>query len=236
MPESQLKPKDQIIQYIRRSLNDGSLKPNTRLPSERSLAERFNISRSAVREALKTLENFGILKTLPQSGSVIVGLDIHAIDGLLSDIIKLDAADFASLVEMRVILEVSAARLCAERCDKEDIENMERMLDSYIEATNNPTTSAAERTNRDFAYHRAIAMGSKNSVLRSMQMFISPEIMSTYSTQDICANDTSPSTALKDHQLILKYIKEGDADRAAQEMSRHLSGVLTYAQSLRESK
>ncbi len=231
--KNQLKPKDQVIQHIREALRTGVLQPNTKLPSERNMAEMFNISRSSVRDALKSLESYGIIKTLPQSGSVIVGLDISAIDGLLSDVIKLDAADSASLFEMRVILEVNSARLCAKRRDMDDINNIRKSLDNYVEVYNNPSTTAEELSNADFAYHRAIAAGSKNSVLRSMLMLITPDIMHMYNTQNICSNDRDTTVPFAEHNLIFQHILNQDAEKAASEMRKHLSGVLTYAQSLR---
>ncbi len=226
------KPKDQVIQYIRKALQSGELQPNTKLPSERNLAEMFDISRSAVREALKTLETYGIIKTLPQSGSVIIGLDISAIDGLLSDVIRLDAFDFASLVEMRIILEVNSARFCAMRRSEEDLKEIRAALDNYIEVyhhQNNEEISAA-----DFAYHRAIVAGSKNSVLRSMLMLITPDILHQYSAQNICSNDTKNTFA--EHEQIYKCIVEQDHEGAAQVMSQHLNDVVNYAIALRKQQ
>ncbi len=228
-----IKPKDLVIQYIRRALQSGELQPNTKLPSERNLAEMFNISRSAVREALKTLETYGIIKTLPQSGSVIIGLDITAIDGLLSDVLRLDAFDFASLVEMRVILEVNSARLCAERRNKEDLRTIRTALDNYINIYSRQNPTPAEISAADFAYHRSIVAAADNSVLRSMLMLITPDILHLYQAQSICANDDSNDT-FAEHELIYKYILEGNADMAAQVMGDHLRGVVVYAKSLRD--
>lgn len=234
LTNNQLKPKDQVIQYIRHALQTGELVPNTKLPSERNLSEKFNISRSSVREALKTLENYGIIKTLPQSGSVIIGLDIQALDGLLSDVIKLDAADFASLVEMRVILEVNSARLCALRRDVNDINNIRKALDIYTEICNKPDATTAERSNADFAYHRAIAAGSKNSALSSMLIFITPDIMTMYRAEHICDNDSVSTATFAAHNLIFQHILNQDVEMAANEMRKHLSEVVTYAKSLRK--
>lgn len=225
------KPKDQVIQYIRKALQNGDLQPNSKLPSERNLAERFEISRSAVREALKTLETYGIIKTLPQSGSVIIGLDISAIDGLLSDVLRLDAFDFASLVEMRVILEVNSAQFCAMRRTDEDLAEIRTALDNYNEAylrNNDEEISAA-----DFAFHRTIVAASQNSVLRSMLMLITPDILHVYNSQRICNIDNKDSV-IAEHELIYKYILEQDSQNAGRIMSDHLKGVLTYSSSLRE--
>lgn len=231
--KEKLKPKDQVIQYIRHGLQTGEFAPNTKLPSERSLATKFNISRSAVREALKSLENYGLIKTLPQSGSVIVELDIQAIDGLLSDVIKLDSADFASLIEMRVILEVNSARLCAIRRDINDMNSIRQALDLYTEIYNSPTATIEERSSADFAYHRAIAAGSKNSVLCSMLIFITPDLMIKYREEQICSDNDDSSSTFASHNLIFQHILNQESERAAEEMRKHLTNVVTYAKSLR---
>ncbi len=225
-----IKPKDQVIQYIRKALQNGELQPNSKLPSERNLAELFDISRSAVREALKTLETYGIIKTLPQSGSVIIGLDISAIDGLLSDVIRLDAFDFGSLAEMRVILEVNSARFCAMRRTEEDLLEIQAALENYIEVFkgNNREAIAAA----DFAFHRTIVAGASNSVLRSMLMLITPDILHIYRSQEICKDDDS--NTIEEHKHIYDCIEKQDSDMAALLMSRHLKKVLNYSQSLRE--
>lgn len=228
------KPKDQVIHYIRRGLQTGEFAPNTRLPSERNLATKFNISRSAVREALKSLENYGLIKTLPQSGSVIVELDIKAIDGLLSDVIKLDSADFASLIEMRVILEVNSARLCAIRRDINDINDIRKALDLYTEIYNNPDVTTGEKSSADFAYHRAIAAGSKNTVLRSMLIFITPDLMKMYREEQVCDINDDRISTFASHNLIFQHILNQDSEKAAEEMRKHLAKVVTYAKSLRE--
>ena len=92
-------PVDKILKQIRNSIVAGQLKPGDKLPSERKLSESFGIGRTYVRDAIKKLEFYGILKTLPQSGTVVSGADISAMEGLISNVIKLNENDFFHLVE-----------------------------------------------------------------------------------------------------------------------------------------
>ncbi|NJO68789.1 MAG: FadR family transcriptional regulator [Bacteroidetes bacterium] len=71
------KPSDIIIRQIRELISSGIIKPGDRLPAERELAERFGIGRGYIREALKKLEFYGIVKTLPQSGTMVANLVYH---------------------------------------------------------------------------------------------------------------------------------------------------------------
>ena len=221
---------DIIIRRIRQQLQGGELKPGMRLPAERKIAEQFGISRSYVREALQTLESYGIVETKPQSGTFIVGLDINALDGLFVDVLKLDAYDFASLAEMRGILEVNSARFCAERRTEQELEDIHNALIAYEEAFKSKDKERLYTT--DFEFHRCIAAGCGNSTLRSMLMLIAPDIMSTYQKQQLCFPlDDKP---LEEHRLLYRFIKEQRSDMSAALMKAHLEGMLRYADQLRE--
>ena len=65
------KPVDKIIRQIRELISSGQLRPGDKLPSERQLSERFGLGRTNVRDAIHKLEFYGILKTLPQSGTFV---------------------------------------------------------------------------------------------------------------------------------------------------------------------
>ena len=124
-------PVDKIIKQIRDSIAAGQLMPGDKLPSERQLSERFGIGRTYVRDAIKKLEFFGILKTNPQSGTVVSGVDISAMEGLLTNVIKLGENDFFHMVETRVLMEKFACGQAAIRRTSADIMVLEEALDQY---------------------------------------------------------------------------------------------------------
>ena len=221
---------DIIIRRIRQQLQSGELKPGMLLPAERKIAEQFGISRSYVREALQTLESYGIVETKPQSGTFIVGLDINALDGLFVDVLKLDAYDFASLAEMRGILEINSARFCAERRTEQELEDIHNALIAYEEAFKSNDKERIYTT--DFEFHRCIAAGCGNSTLRSMLMLIAPDIMSTYQKQQLCF--PLEDKPLEEHRLLYRFIKEQRSNMSAALMKAHLEGMLRYADQLRE--
>ena len=109
------KPADKIIDQIRSLIRTGQLKPGDKLPPERKLVEQFGVGRGHVRDALKKLEFYGILKTLPQNGTVVAGMGVKALEGLISNVLDIEAPDFYSLVETRMMLELKAVELAAER-------------------------------------------------------------------------------------------------------------------------
>ncbi|MEL6654200.1 MAG: GntR family transcriptional regulator, partial [Bacteroidota bacterium] len=72
-------PIEKIIRQIRGLITSGQLNPGDKLPSERKLAEKLGVGRSHVREAIQKLEFYGILKTMPQNGTMVAGIGITAL-------------------------------------------------------------------------------------------------------------------------------------------------------------
>ncbi len=221
--KSNLTPADAVISKIKGLINSGILKPGDKLPAERKMALDFGVGRTQIREALHKLEFYGIIKTLPQSGSVINGLDINTLDGLISDVLNLQDYDFFSLVETRFVLEVQAIRLCAERWNEQDLENLENAYNNYLLNYNSP-----DRVSYDFAFHRAIAEACHNPVFKAMLMIIIPDIMIIYQRDRICAPNKS---IVDEHAEMLKAIKMRDGKLAAKIMKEHLQGVVDFAKS-----
>jgi GntR family transcriptional repressor for pyruvate dehydrogenase complex len=215
------RPADKVISKVKELINSGVLKPGDRLPAERKMALDFGFGRTQVREALHKLEFYGIIKTLPQSGSVINGLDINTLDGLISDVLNLQHYDFYSLVETRFVLEVNAIRLCAERSTPEDIVMLEKAHENFVQNFN-----STDRVSHDFAFHRAIAEACHNPVFKAMLMIVIPDIMTIYQKDRICAPNTA---VVEEHEQMLAAIKKRDGELAAQLMTKHLQGVVNFA-------
>ena len=214
---------DDIIRQIRSLLDSGDLQPGDKLPAERKLAEKFQVARSQVREAFKKLEFYNIIKTMPQSGSVISASESTALNSLISDILKMDNCDFHSLVEARSIIEINAAKLCAIRRTEEDLKMIESAMNNY----NKKIKECGSALEEDLYFHRTIAEGSKNTVLKSMMMTITPDIMVNYAKFNVCK--TNFEIPISEHRLLFEYIKNNNAEAASNIMSQHLTGVLNFA-------
>lgn len=222
-------PVDKIIRQIRSLITSGQLNAGDKLPSERKLSEKLGIGRSYVRVALQKLEFYGILKTLPQSGTVVAGIGITALEGLISDVLKIENSDFASLVETRIVLEREAARLAALRRTEEDLEQIKLTLDAYEKVVKLNGTAIEQ----DLMFHLTIAEASKNSVLKSLMLIITPDIIRNFNQLDVCVDGRS-YTSLDEHRIILKHILDQNADGAAAAMEEHLQDVLQYSHDLKK--
>jgi GntR family transcriptional repressor for pyruvate dehydrogenase complex len=220
------KPVDVIIRQVKELLSTGQLKPGDKLPPERKLSEKFGVGRTHVRDAIRKLEFYGIVKTRPQSGTFVAGIGISALETLISDVLKIDAYSFLSLVETRVILELSAVSLACEKHNEADICELKTSLDNYLQKAENGIRAVEE----DLMFHLTIAELSKNKVLKSLLLIIIPDILANYSVFNVC--DTVADKALNEHKLLFKYIKERNCDAATQTMKTHLEGVLNFAKSI----
>jgi len=224
-------PVDKIIGQIRGLISSGQLNPGDRLPSERKLAEKLGVGRTHVRDAIAKLEFYGILKTLPQSGTIVEGIGITALEGLITDVLKLEESEFGYLVETRVLLETQAARMAAQRRTTEDIINMKNALDAYEVKVRNGLPAVEE----DLLFHLTIAEAGKNSVLKSLMLIITPDIVKNFTKLDVC-KDGRFYRSLEEHIVILDYIVNQRPELAAKAMEEHLQDVTDYSKTLKEKR
>ena len=217
-------PADKIIKQIRSLITSGQLKSGDRLPSERKLAEKLGVGRTAVRDAIRKLEFYGILKTLPQSGTVVAGIGLTALEGLITDVLKLEKSDFTSLVETRVILETNAAKFAAQRRTDTDIEEIKKAILAYEIKVKNKENAVEE----DLMFHLKIAEASKNAVLKSLMLIITPDIVNNFIDYKVCDEKTE-FKALEEHQKILDFIIKKDSEAASKMMNEHLKDVVNFS-------
>lgn len=219
-------PVDKIIKQIRDSIATGQLMPGDKLPSERQLSDRFGIGRTYVRDAIKKLEFFGILRTNPQSGTVVSGVDISAMEGLLTNVIKMGENDFFHMVETRVHMEKFTCRQAAMRRTEANIADLENAHNQYrirVEA-------GLSGVNEDFNFHLKIAEASQNSVIKSLMMIIIPDIINIYRKLNVCG-DGRFYKSLDEHKAILDHIKNKRPDEAEEAMRIHLKDVVEFSMS-----
>lgn len=222
-------PVDKIIRQIRDLITSGQLKPGDRLPAERKLCEKLGVGRTHLRDALRKLEFYGILKTNPQSGTVVAGMGIPALEGLITDMLGLRGNDFKSLVETRVILETNSAQLAAENRTERDLVEIEQALIAHSDRLKIDDHAVEE----DLLFHLKIAEASKNSVLNSLMLIITPDIMQYFKKHNVCGEGRS-GLAVEQHEIILEHIKNQDPDKAGQVVREHLSGIIEYVKTLNQ--
>jgi GntR family transcriptional regulator, transcriptional repressor for pyruvate dehydrogenase complex len=211
-------PSDIIIRQIRELIKDGRLEPGDKLPSEAALQKKFLVKRGVVREALKKLEFYGILKTIPQSGTVVANLGPQALEGLLSNILKLEKNDYESLIDTRMVLEGHAAALAATRANTilcDELEELEQLYEKKVQ-------KGERGLNADICFHLKIAEAANSSVLSSLITMISPDILSMFYKLNRTSKEKLQNT-IDEHSKILLAIKDKKPREAEEAMRDHIN-------------
>lgn len=212
-----------IISKIRDLMNYKNLEPGDKLPSERMLSEKFQVSRSNVREAIHKLEFYGILISKPQSGTFVADIGQVAMNGMMEDILRLEEPDFKSLVETRILLELKTVRLAAQRRTKEDLNQMQMALEAYSEKVQNGEDAVQE----DLLFHLAIAKASGNSTMNTFMLIITPEIITNFEKYHVCDKGLA-HRGIQEHQDIYDAIKEQNSQLAKEKMKIHFETLYQY--------
>ncbi|RNL87114.1 FadR family transcriptional regulator [Sinomicrobium pectinilyticum] len=215
-----------IINKIKDLITSRQLESGDRLPSERKLSEKFNVSRSQVRSAIQKLEFYGLLKTLPKSGTVVSNLGVTALNGMMRDILKLQRPDFKSLVETRIMLEKNAVWLAAQRRSEEDLQHIEEALKAF-ESKLLTGESAVEE---DMMFHLKLVEAGNNSVMHSLVLIIVPEIITYFMSNKICSH-VEAKKLIKEHEDIFNAIKEKDPEKAEEAIDTHFTDLKNYCYS-----
>ncbi|WP_298237895.1 FadR/GntR family transcriptional regulator [uncultured Algibacter sp.] len=212
-----------IIVKIKELINYKNLEPGDKLPSERMLSEKFEVSRSNVRDAIQKLEFYGILKSIPQSGTFVANIGVIAMNGMIDDILRLESPSFKSLVETRILLELKTVRLASLRRTNKDLKKIKEALDAYEKKA----LSGEDAVQEDLLFHLAIAKASGNSTMNTFMLTITPQIIMNFEKYHVCDKRLSV-LGINEHKEIFEAIKIQDPVLAKQKMKDHFSILYQY--------
>ncbi len=195
----------------------GGLEPGERLPPERELCERLDVSRTVVREALNLLEARGLISIEHGRGAVVSGGNTDAVRDTLGLILRVRPKALWELLEMRKILEVEISGLAAVRATEEDVEAMRAQLRRMAACIDVPQGYV----DADVEFHALLARGAGNGVLLTM---LDPIVDLLRASRQVSAarRPGSALRALGEHEEILRRVEAGDAEGARREMRAHL--------------
>ncbi|NRD18861.1 FadR family transcriptional regulator [Winogradskyella eckloniae] len=219
-----------IISKIRDLINLKNLEPGDKLPSERTLSEKFEVTRSNVREAIQKLEFYGLLDSIPQSGTFVANIGVIAMNGMIDDILRLETPDFKSLVETRILLELKTVRLAALRRTDKDLNDIKNALDAYAAKV----LAGRDAVQEDLLFHLAIAKASGNSSMNTFMLTITPEIITNFEKYHVCDKNRA-NMGIDEHRAIFDAIKMQNPKLAKQKMKEHFSELYQYCYNLKKS-
>nr|WP_321986209.1 FadR/GntR family transcriptional regulator [uncultured Lichenicoccus sp.] len=209
-----------VASSISREIAEGRLRPGDRLPTEQALASTFGVSRNVVREAIARLRFEGLVWSQQGRGAFVsetkpVVLRLEPSDGHAAGL-------FASLFDLRDMLEVPAAAQAASLRAEAELDRMRDARDAMLEA---PYGSIAWLEG-DLDFHRAIAAATRNPYLQQIIGFTGERVReSMLAAGNRSRSDDMAQATLGEHGRILDAVAEGDPDAAAAAMRLHLAGA-----------
>lgn len=211
-----------VFQHLMQLIRTGKIRPGDRLPTEKELVTTLGVSRTCVREAIKSLEALQIVTVRPKLGAIVLEPSAAALFNadLFAAAAYSERAD--SLLEFRRIVEVGLAALAAEKALPEDLVTIDRTIHDYEDCLKNkrPPFEA------DVSFHAAIAAASQNQLGKMVLEGISGPL-----SEQLRIAESLPHAAedgLRDHLRIFGAIAERNPDKARSAMLAHLANAERY--------
>jgi GntR family transcriptional repressor for pyruvate dehydrogenase complex len=209
---------DKVADLMRETIRSLDLRPGDRLPSERELGEQFGVSRTVIREAVRSLAGTGLLEVRQGSGLRVASADPAKVRESMEMYIRGSSVDYPNVHEVRAMLEVEIAVLAARRATKEDLEQLGAARTAIEEAVDDVEAASVG----DVEFHRAIAMCAHNPLYIVLLDSIGDAQLAI--RRENWATGSGPDT-LAEHADIFDCIAARDEEGAAAAMRTHLESV-----------
>jgi DNA-binding GntR family transcriptional regulator len=195
--------RDVVYQYLRSAIINGLIKPGERLV-EKEYAERFNISRTPVREALRKLEIEGLVENIPRKGDIVKGIDLK---------------DMLEIFAIRQALEPLIVKTAIENMTPEDLLTLQQTVDSMSSSAHNNDTEALMASFQ--AFHDTLITVSQMPRLSTIISQLK-DYLGRFRTMSL-SNHTRRTQAINEHKEILQAIIDNDTEKAEQLVVTHLN-------------
>jgi GntR family transcriptional repressor for pyruvate dehydrogenase complex len=224
---------DEIADQIRLELSNRRLRPGDRLPAERALAEQFGVSRNTLREALRSLENAGLLRLQKGAtgGAFVRESTGDAIITGLRDMFHLGAIAPGHLTEARVLIESIAVRTACERATAEDIEALRANI-ALAERAGREKINFYDQAAIHLDFHRVLARATKNPVM----VIVMEALLDVMQHFIRAIGQQRNPWVMPSRRRFIKHFEARDSDAAVAEMEQHLERLNRHYLSLLKEK
>ncbi len=216
-----LKPQrlsEEVYRQLKEAILEGHYKPGDRLPSEKSFCETFGVGRPVIREALRSLENSGLISVRPgaHGGAFVQKIDSSTLAGMFEGIMKMDNVSLEELTEARLALEMGSLPLIFKRIGSEQLDELERNLQEVRE-----NLARGIRGKRNLGFHVILLKASGNQLLSK----IAEALMGLMSglLEDYEYSVERSREILEIHERLIHLLRTKQYKKAAQLMEAHIN-------------
>ncbi|SDH91730.1 transcriptional regulator, GntR family [Alteribacillus persepolensis] len=213
-----------VREQIENMIKTGEVHPGEKLDSVVALADQFQVSRSAVREALSALQAVGIVTIKQGEGTFVNNYDFSDVLDPMKPERIISKKEMLELFEIRKIMEVGAAELAALKRNNDDLQQMQEALDDMKHATAEDNVGEAS----DVAFHLAIAMAARNKIMLDVMNQLSDTLRKTMFESRrvwLFSEKQTLERLYEEHERIYSAVVSGDAAAAREAMLNHLTNV-----------
>ena len=204
----------QLMDVIIDNIESGDLPLGKKLPPEAELAESLRVSRNTLREALKTLDTFGIIESIHGQGTFVSANAKQQIPNI--DILQMliDNDDLQSLLDVRLVIEPGLAKFAAERRTDDDIDAITNSISLFVN----------DAYDLDHVFHMQIARTAKSSILYGYLRAVYQKLLHTpYPLLQEQLLPDQHDNEVREHKEILEAIIDRDGIASRELMYMHLS-------------
>lgn len=215
-------PRNRVYTEVAKQLQErivSKLKPGDMLPPERELVRRFGVSRSSIRDAIRSLEAVGLLEPRQGIGTVVRELSTDSVVNPVANALLQKRKVVDELLDVRQILEPALARRAALHTTPETLSELQAILDQQEEKARLGELTTEE----DSSFHYAIAVAADNAVMLKLVHVLMDLLHETRERSLQVGGRQQKSLA--GHRRILAALKLGDADAAEAAMRQHVSEI-----------
>lgn len=221
-PEFEAVRRDKVYEGVAKQIERLILKklqPGDKLPSERELAEMLRVSRSSIRDAIRSLELMGMVEPRQGAGTIVRELSSESMMNPIANALKRKEELVGELLDFRKMLEPQLAARAATRVSDEEVSEMEEILDRQEKRLRTGESTVGE----DSEFHYAIALASGNSVVLKVLDTLMDLLRD--SRERSLQEDGRQQKSLAGHRRILSAIRRHDSEAAKVAMRRHIEDV-----------
>ena len=204
---------EHIIDQVKAMIIDGTLSIGDRLPSEHELSQTFGVSRSSVREALKSLQMIGVIESKQGGGNFVVDNVQLSTTNNLSLLFKLNKGNPNDIIQLRCCIETESVRMIIKSGTPEIIDSLSDIINQYKSAE-----SEEKMIHYDKIFHSKLVEYSGNFLFS----YLNNALSFLYSQQiETSSKNYHPEALRNDHTALMNAIIARDIEEANRQISHH---------------